>query len=67
MCLSLVNLPLLASLEERSTYGVLGCFLEAGDGDGLEEGFLMDRAAGDEFALFWEAIAVLEVEAFSYF
>ena len=67
MCLSLVNLPLLASLEERSTYGVLGCFLEAGDGDGLEEGFLMDRAAGDEFALFWEAMAEPEVEAFPCF
>jgi len=41
--------------------------LEAGDGDGLEEEFLMDRAAGDEFALFWEAMAEPEVEAFPCF
>ena len=64
---SLVNLLLLASLEERSTYGVLGCFLGAGDGDGLEEVFLVDKAAGDGFALFWEAVTELEVEAFPYF
>ena len=63
----LVNLPLLASLEERSTHGVLGCFLGAGDGDDLEEEFLVDRVAGAEFALFWEAMAEPEVEAFSYF
>ena len=50
--MSLVNLPLLASLEERFTYGVLGYFLEAGDGDDLEKEFLADRAAGAEFALF---------------
>ena len=44
--LSLVNLPLLASLEERSTYGVLGCFLEVGDGDDFKE-VLVDEAARD--------------------
>jgi len=38
-----------------------------GDGNDLEEGFLVDEAAGDGFALFWEAIAGLEVEAFSCF
>ena len=64
---SLVNLPLLASLEERSTYRVLGCFLGAEDRDGFEEGFLVDRATRGVFALFWEAMAELEVEAFSYF
>ena len=64
---SLVNLPLLASLEERSTYGVLGYFLGAGDRDDLEEEFLVDEATGAEFALFWEAMAGLEVEAFPYF
>ena len=64
---SLVNLPLLASLEERSTHGVLGCFLGAGDRDGLEEGFLMDGAAEDGFALLWEAVTEPEVEAFSCF
>jgi len=65
--LSLVNLPLLASLEERSTRRVLGCFLEAGDEGDLEEEFLMDKATGDGFALFWEAMAGLELEAFPCF
>jgi len=67
LCSSLVNLPLLASLEERSTRGVLGCFLGVGDGDGLEEGFLADEAAEDGFALLWEAMTELEVEAFPCF
>jgi len=58
---------LLASLEKRSTCGVLGCFLEVGDKDDLEEEFLADKAAGDGFALFWEAMAELEVEAFPCF
>ena len=65
--LSLVNLLLLASLEERSTHRVLDCFLGAGDGDDLREEFLADEAARDEFALFWEAMAGPEVEAFSCF
>jgi len=65
--LLLVNLLLLASLEERSTYGVLGCFLGTGDGDDLEEEFLVDEAAGDGFALFWEAMAGLEIEVLSCF
>jgi len=50
--LLLVNLPLLASLEEKSTHRVLGCFLGVGDGDDLEEEFLADEAARDGFALF---------------
>jgi len=54
-------------LEEKSTCGVLGCFLGAGDGDDLEKGFLADEATGAEFALLWEAMAELEVEAFSCF
>jgi len=62
LCSSLVNLPLLASLEERSTHGVLGCFLEARD-----KGNLIDEAARDRFALFWGAVAELEVEAFPCF
>ena len=57
LCSSLVNLLLLASLEKRSTYGELGCFLGAEDGDELEKGFLVDEATRDRFALFWEAIA----------
>ena len=67
LCLSLVNFPLLASLEERSTHRVLGCFLRAGDGDDLEKEFLADKATRDVFALFWGAMVVLEVEAFPCF
>ena len=65
--LSLVNLPLLASLEERSTYRVLGCFLGVGDKGDLEEEFLVDKTTRDGFALFWEAMGVPEVEAFPCF
>jgi len=46
---------------------MLGCFLGVGDGDGLEEGFLADEAAGDGFALLWEAMTAPEVEAFPCF
>ena len=65
--LSLVNLLLLASLEEKSTHRELGCFLGAGDRDDFEKEVLVDKATGDEFALFWEVMARLEVEVFSYF
>jgi len=41
--------------------------LGAGDRSDLEEGFLADEAARGVFALFWEAMAELEVEAFPYF
>jgi len=58
---------LLASLEERSTHGVLGYFLGAVDGDDLEEGFLVDEAARDGFALLWEAMTEPEIEAFPCF
>jgi len=54
-------------LEERSTHRELGCFLKAGDGDDLEEGFLVDEAARDRFALFWETTTRPEMEAFPYF
>ena len=64
---SLVNLPLLASLEERSTHRVLGCFFEAGDRKDLEEGFLADKATEDRFALLWEVVTEPEVEAFPCF
>ena len=67
LCLSLVNLPLLASLEEKSTHRILGCFLGVGDGDDLEEEFLSDEAAGSVFALYWATVAGLEVEAFPCF
>jgi len=65
--LSLVNLLLLASLEEKSTHKVLGYFLGVEDGDDLREEFLADEAARDEFTLFWEAMAGPEVEAFPCF
>jgi len=54
-------------LEERSTCRELSCFLRAEDGDDFEERFLADEAAGDGFALFWKAMARLEMEAFPYF
>jgi len=38
-----------------------------GDRNGFEEGFLVDGTAGGIFALFWEAMAELEVEAFPCF
>jgi len=38
-----------------------------GDGDDLEEEFLVDKATRNMFALFWEAVAGPEVEAFPYF
>jgi len=37
------------------------------DRDDLEEGFLADETAGDGFALLWEAMTELEVEAFPCF
>jgi len=57
----------LASLEERSTCREFDCFLGAGDRDGLEGDVLADKAAEDEFALFWKAMAGPEVETFFYF
>jgi len=59
-------LPLLASLKERSTYRKLGCFLGVGDRDGLEDN-LADEATRNIFALFWEAVELPAVKAFSYF
>jgi len=37
------------------------------EADNLEERFLVNKAARDGFALFWEAMAVLEIEAFPCF
>ena len=65
--LSLVNLLLLASLEERSICGESDCFLGAKDRDDLEEDILMDEAIRDKFALFWKTMAGPEMEAFPYF
>ena len=43
------------------------CFLGVGDGDSFKEGFLVDEAVRDGFALFWEAVIEPEVEAFPCF
>ena len=67
LCLSLVNLLLLASLEKRSTHGELGCFLEAGAEDDLEKDVLVGEATRDKFALFWGAVAGPEIKAFTCF
>jgi len=64
---SLVKLLLLASLEERSTHGVLSCFLGAGNKGDLEEEFLVNEATRDGFVLFWGAVAEQEVEVFPCF
>jgi len=37
------------------------------NGDDLEKEFLVDEAARDGFALFWEAVAEQEMEAFPCF
>jgi len=41
--------------------------LRAGDGDDLEEEFLVDEATRNGFALFWETVAGLEMKAFPCF
>jgi len=64
---SLVNLLLLASLKEKSTCRELGCFFRAEDRDGSEKNDLVDETARDIFVLFWEAVTLPAVEAFSYF
>ena len=66
LCSSLVNLPLLASLKERSTHRELDCFLRVGN-NVLEEEDLADEATGDVFALFREAIALPVEEALPCF
>jgi len=38
-----------------------------GDRDDLKREFLADEATGDRFALLWEVMTELEVEAFSCF
>jgi len=51
-------LLLLASLEERSIYRELDCFLRAGNRDDLERDDLVDKATRDVFALFWKAVTL---------
>ena len=66
LCLSLVNLPLLTSLEERSTHRELDCFLGVED-NGLDRDDLANEATGDRFALFWKAVILPVVESLSCF
>jgi len=54
-------------LEKRSIYGELDCFLGVENGDDLGKDVLADETAGDGFALFWEAVAEPEMEAFPCF
>ena len=67
LCLSLINLLLLVSLKERSTYRELDCFLEVGDRNSLKEDNLADEATEDMFALFWEITVLLVEKALPYF
>jgi len=53
-------------LEEKITCRELDYFLGVRD-DTLEEDYLADEAAGDVFALFWEAITLPAVEVLSCF
>ena len=66
MHLSLVNLLLLASLEERFTHEELDCFLGVED-KSLNEDSLVDEATRDIFALFWKITTLPMEEALPYF
>jgi len=59
-------LPLLASLEEKSTCEELDCFLRAGN-NSLDRDDLVDKAIKNVFALFWGAVALLVEEALPCF
>jgi len=58
---------LLASLEKKSTYKELDCFLRVWNRDSLERGDLVDKAIGDGLALFWEATTLPAKEALPCF
>jgi len=62
----LVNLPLLASLEKRSTCRELNCFLGVGNNI-LEGDDLADEATKNVFALFREAMTLPAEEALPCF
>ena len=64
--LLLVNLPLLASLEERFTHRELDCFLGVENND-LNEDSLVDKAIRDMFALFQKTIILPVKKALSCF
>jgi len=59
-------LLLLASLEEKYIYRELNCFLGV-ENNILEGGYLADKATGNIFSLFCEAITLLVKEALSCF
>jgi len=59
-------LPLLASLEERSTCEELGCFLGVGNSS-LDRDDLADKTTRDVFALFWGVVTLLAEEALPCF
>jgi len=59
-------LPLLASLEEKSTCGELDSFLRAGN-NSLDRDDLADEAIKNVFALFWGTVALLVEEALPCF
>jgi len=67
--LSLVNLPLLASLEKRFIHGELNYFLgtKSKELDILEGNNLVDKATSNVFALFWELIVLPGKKALSCF
>ena len=69
MLLALVagQLAIASQLGREVHLQSIGLLLGSGDRDGLEEGFLADEAAGDGFALLWEAMPEPEVEAFPCF
>ena len=64
--LLLLNLLLLANLEEKFIYKELDCFLVV-ENNILEGNDLVDEATGDIFALFWKVVALLIEEALLYF
>jgi len=65
--LSLVNLLLLASLEERFIYEKFDYFLGAENEDGVERDNLVDKATRNRFALSWRTMTLPVEETLSYF
>ena len=65
--LSLVNLPLLASLEERSTYRKINCLLGVKNRNGLEDDDLANKTTRNIFVLFWKTAALLVEKALPCF
>ena len=64
--LLLVNLPLLANLEERFIYGELDCFLGV-ENNMLKGDGLVGKAIEYVFTLFWKVVALPAKKALSCF